>query len=203
MSRRVLPMGDRGLLVECGGDAGEPAGLAAAIRAAGLAGVVDVVPGEAAVLVTVEDPSRTGSLAARLVGLAVADVDTGAEDVVLPVTYDGPDLEAVAGACGLSVDEVVALHQETRYQVAFCGFAPGFAYLRGLDPRLHVPRRPEPRTRVPAGSVAVAGPYTAVYPRATPGGWHLLGTCGRVLWDPAAASPGVLAPGTRVRFEAT
>jgi KipI family sensor histidine kinase inhibitor len=108
----------------------------------------------------------------------------------------------VAAATGLEVAEVVDRHRRAAYRVAFCGFSPGFAYLTGLDPALHLPRRAEPRTRVPAGSVAVAGPYTAVYPRATPGGWHLLGTCGQRLWDPDADPPARLTPGTRVRFVA-
>ena len=90
--------------------------------------------------------------------------------------YDGEDLADVAAACGMSTDEVVRRHVAGRYTCAFCGFAPGFAYLTGLDPALHLPRRPTPRTRVPAGAVAIAAEYTAVYPSPSPGGWHLLGT---------------------------
>ncbi|MBT0994158.1 carboxyltransferase domain-containing protein [Cellulomonas sp. DKR-3] len=122
--------------------------------------------------------------------------------VVLPVTYDGPDLHDVADATGLSVEDVVARHLAPTYTVAFGGFMPGFAYLVGLDPALVVPRRTSPRERVPAGSVAVADRFTAVYPAATPGGWRLLGTSRTTLFDVARAEPALLTPGTRVRFEA-
>ena len=104
--------------------------------------------------------------------------------VVVPVRYDGEDLQSVADSAGLDVDEVMAIHSVAEYVVAFCGFAPGFGYLRGLDRRLHLPRRPTPRTRVPAGSVAIAAEYTAVYPRPSPGGWHLLGSTDLVMFDP-------------------
>jgi KipI family sensor histidine kinase inhibitor len=120
--------------------------------------------------------------------------------VTLPVSYDGPDLAVVAEATGLAVDEVVRLHAATVYTAAFTGFAPGFAYLTGLPEQLQLPRRAEPRTRVPAGSVAVADVYTAVYPRESPGGWNLLGTTDAVLFDPDRVPAALLPPGTRVRF---
>lgn len=122
--------------------------------------------------------------------------------VVLPVRYDGPDLTEVARRTGLTEPEVVDLHRGGEYRVAFGGFMPGFAYLTGLAPRLHLPRLATPRPRVPAGSVAVAGEFTAVYPGPTPGGWWLLGTCDLVLFDPDREPPALLTPGTRVRFEA-
>lgn len=197
--RELRSVGDLAVLAACEGE--DPAGLAAAVRAAGLDGVVDVVPAAATVLVTVGHPRHRPALDSALRRLAPLDVDPGGEAVVLPVTYDGADLAAVAAATGLAGAEVVARHQGGDYRVAFCGFAPGFAYLTGLDPALHLPRRAEPRTRVPAGAVAVAGPYTAAYPRPSPGGWHLLGTTTAVLWDPAADPPGRLVPGARVRFE--
>ncbi len=100
----------------------------------------------------------------------------------------------------MTADELVARHSEPRYVVAFCGFAPGFAYLSGLDERLHVARRAEPRTRVPAGSVGIAGEFTGVYPRASPGGWRLLGRTDADLWNLARTPPALLVPGTRVRF---
>lgn len=200
MSRRLLPVGDRAVLVECPDD--DPAGLAAAVRAAGLAGVVDVVPAAATVLVTVDRAERLAGVTGPLARLAAHGPVEAAAEVVLAVVYDGLDLAAVAADTGMAVEEVVRRHREATYRVAFCGFAPGFAYLAGLDPRLHLPRRPEPRTRVPTGALAVAGPYTAVYPQATPGGWHLLGTCLTTLWDPAADPPSPLAPGTVVRFDA-
>jgi KipI family sensor histidine kinase inhibitor len=106
----------------------------------------------------------------------------------------------VADAGGFTVAEVVQRHQNGCYVAAFCGFAPGFAYLTGLDPALHLARRPSPRTRIPAGSVAIAGEYSAVYPTASPGGWHLLGRTTLDVWDVERARPNLLAPGTRVRF---
>ena len=121
------------------------------------------------------------------------------EDVVeIPVRYDGPDLADVAAHWGVDEAEVARVHAGAEYRVAFCGFAPGFGYLTGL-PR-EVPRRATPRTSVPAGSVALAGPYTGVYPRASPGGWQLIGTTDAVLWDHTRVPAALLAPGTRVRF---
>jgi len=116
------------------------------------------------------------------------------------VHYDGADLEAVARLSGLSAAEVVARHCAPVYTVAFCGFAPGFAYLAGLDDALRLPRRAVPRTRVPAGSVAIADRYTAVYPHSSPGGWNLLGRTDAVVWDAEREPPAMLAPGGRVRF---
>jgi KipI family sensor histidine kinase inhibitor len=120
--------------------------------------------------------------------------------VEVPVHYDGEDLEEVAELADLAVEEIVRRHREGSYVAAFCGFAPGFAYLDGLDAALHVPRRDSPRTRVPAGAVAIADRFTAVYPRASPGGWRLLGRTELALWDLERDPPALLAPGTRVRF---
>ena len=114
--------------------------------------------------------------------------------------YDGPDLGAIARATGLDTAEVVRLHSGARYRVAFCGFSPGFGYLTGLPESLHVPRRADPRASVPARSVGVAGEYSAVYPRVSPGGWNLLGTALVDLWDTGAERPALLAPGDEVRF---
>lgn len=116
--------------------------------------------------------------------------------------YDGPDLAAVAELTGLTEEEVVAAHTGSSWQVAFGGFAPGFAYLAGGDPRLQVPRRDQPRTTVPAGSVGLAGEFSGVYPRASPGGWQLIGRTDLVLWDLDRDPPALLAAGLRVRFEA-
>ncbi|WP_232514437.1 allophanate hydrolase subunit 1 [Cellulomonas sp. PSBB021] len=135
-------------------------------------------------------------------GPASAGVAPPGALVVLPVTYDGPDLAELAELTGRTVEEVVARHTAVTYTVAFGGFMPGFAYLVGLDPVLHVPRRATPRERVPAGAVAVADRFAAVYPAATPGGWRLLGTCATVLFDVHRDEPALLTPGTPVRFEA-
>jgi len=131
------------------------------------------------------------------------DRDGDAQTLEIPVRYggpDGPDLEQVAASLGISPQEVVRRHADRTYRVFVLGFAPGFAYLGPLAPELRLPRRAEVRPRVPAGSVAIAGEQTAVYPFETPGGWHILGRTDLSLWDPAADPPAVLRPGARVRF---
>lgn len=120
----------------------------------------------------------------------------------LPVWYAGEDLVGVAQRCGMSVDDVIGLHSAGEYCVAAIGFAPGFAYMGGLDARLALPRRSTPRTRVPAGSLAIAERQTAIYPQASPGGWHLLGRCPWRLFDWQAEPACRLAIGDRVRFVA-
>lgn len=159
--------------------------------------------------VSAASSARTGSTHTDRATGARAGTDRAAADrtavdrtavVVLPVRYDGADLAEVARATGLPEDEVVRRHAAGTYTVAFGGFMPGFAYLTGLDPALHVPRRATPRERVPAGAVAVAGEFAAVYPAATPGGWMLLGTCDVPLFDVDRDPPALLRPGARVRF---
>jgi len=118
----------------------------------------------------------------------------------VPVTYDGEDLEEMARLTGLGVDGVIAAHTGQRWTVAFVGFAPGFAYLAGEDERLAVPRRDDPRSEVPAGAVGLAGAYSGIYPRASPGGWQLLGRTDLTVWDLQRDPPALLTPGTRVRF---
>ncbi|WP_306189704.1 MULTISPECIES: allophanate hydrolase subunit 1 [unclassified Streptomyces] len=201
---QVRPAGRHALLVQLP-DAERTAAFHAELlrrRAAGtLPPVAEIVPGARTVLLDgVPDP---GELARRL---ADWDVPPRAADdggvVEIHVRYDGPDLARVAALWGTGPDEVAARHSSYTYRVAFCGFAPGFGYLTGLPPHLHVPRRDTPRTRVPAGAVALAGPYSAVYPRATPGGWQLIGTMPdpAPLWDLTRDEPALLTPGTCVRF---
>ena len=120
--------------------------------------------------------------------------------VELATTYDGPDLGFVADTWGVTVAEVVARHTSVEFTAAFCGFAPGFAYLTGLPPEWAVPRMAAPRSSVPVGAVALADHYCGVYPSASPGGWRLLGHTQATLWDLAREEPALLAPGTRVRF---
>jgi KipI family sensor histidine kinase inhibitor len=120
--------------------------------------------------------------------------------VEIPCSYTGPDLAAVAAAWRVSEREAALTHARAEYRVAFCGFAPGFAYLTGLREELAVSRRPSPRTAVPPGSVGLAGTYTGVYPRSSPGGWQIIGSTGACLWDPGKEPPALLTPGTRVRF---
>ena len=138
--------------------------------------------------------------------LATADVEAAPEDegggriVQIPVRYDGDDLDDVAALLGIGVDEVIAEHTTQIWRCAFIGFAPGFGYLESSRTGLAVPRRTESRTAVPAGAVALADGYSAVYPRRSPGGWQIIGTTGLALWDLNRPEPALLHPGTRVQF---
>lgn len=173
----------------------------------GQAWVRETVPAARTLLVCF-DPSATDAAAVPAAVRAVAAAGTVSPTsaaapgppVEVPVHYDGADLEAAAAEAGCSVAALVELHSGGDYTVAFCGFAPGFAYLTGLDPALWLPRLASPRTSVPAGSVAIAGEFTGVYPRSSPGGWRLLGRTPVTLWDVARTPPALLVPGTRVRF---
>ena len=197
MTTAVRPAGDRAALIEL------PDSAAAVQLARALAGrqeLVDVVPGHRTVLVTwagAERPDLDGLVRSALAAGPAAEPGRRVE---VPVVYDGADLEEVARLTRLSPEEVVERHTACEYVVAFIGFAPGFAYLLGGDERLHVPRLPRPRERVPAGSVAVAGPYSGIYPRDSPGGWRLLGRTSLALFDPDRAPPALLAGGDLVRF---
>lgn len=197
----VKPAGDRAWLLDIGDNALVHR-WAAAVRAARLPGVVDVVPGLTTLLVTV-DPAeaRASALRAALAALSpAADTARVADTHVIDVHYDGADLADVSRLTGLTARDVVAAHTGTPWRVAFCGFAPGFAYLVGGDERLRVPRRDEARVRVPAGAVAIAGDFSSIYPRPSPGGWQLLGRTEAVLWDTTADPPALLQPGATVRF---
>jgi KipI family sensor histidine kinase inhibitor len=176
--------------------------LVAAVRAADLP-VVDVVPAYRTVLVTVDRHDRLDEVRERLSLLQPTSAQpSSGRRVELPVVYDGEDLDEVGRLTGLSREAVVARHTAPDYRVAFLGFTPGFPYLVGLDPALHVPRRATARTSVPAGSVGLAGDQTGVYPRATPGGWQLIGRTDAVLFDVRRDPPALLAPGDRLRFVA-
>ena len=195
---RLLPSGERAVLVEVR-DLDEVLALADPLRT--LAGVVDVVPGERTLLVTVADPSQLPAVRGALADVvAPPSGSLTATTVEIPVTYDGPDLADVAALTGLTEHQVVEAHLGTTWRVGFGGFAPGFAYLVGGDPRLEVPRRTEPRPSVPAGAVGLAGCYSGIYPRSSPGGWQLIGRTDAVLFDPAADPPALLQPGMTVRF---
>jgi KipI family sensor histidine kinase inhibitor len=172
----------------------------AALRRAAAEDVLEIVPAARTLLVETAT-GRTDAVETLLRTVPALDVPSGdAETVTIDVRYTGADLAEVARACGVTSDELIALHSGVEYTSAFCGFLPGFSYLVGLDTRLHRPRRDTPRTRVPAGSVAIAGEFTAVYPSASPGGWHLLGTTDSVMWDESRSSPALLPPGAHVRF---
>ena len=203
MTNQILNYGDRALLIECG-STGEVLALAAALRDEHLPGVIDIVPGACTVLVSVSEPRQLPSVRIRMAGLPPPTVaqsaPAGVPDVVIDVVYDGPDLAEVAEHLGMGVADVVAAHTGTPWRVGFGGFAPGFAYLVDGDPRLSVPRRAEPRPRVPAGSVALAGEFSGVYPRESPGGWQLIGRTEAALWDIERPQPALLTPGMLVRF---
>jgi KipI family sensor histidine kinase inhibitor len=195
----VRPCGDTGLLVEVDG-LDEVLALAAALRADPPCGVLDIVPAARTVLLIVTPGTdlvavRGAVLAAPVQpGAAVAETET----VRIPVVYDGPDLDEVGELTGLGACGVVRAHSGTPWRVAFGGFAPGFAYLVDGDPRLDVKRRAEPRTRVPAGAVGLAGEFSGVYPRPSPGGWQLIGHTDAELWN--AERGALLRPGAQVRF---
>ncbi|MFH0245512.1 allophanate hydrolase subunit 1 [Streptomyces sp. HK10] len=201
---RVLPVGRRALLLEVGSTERAQAlhGELVRLRETGeLPSVEEIVPAAATVLLDgLEDPEALARWLRDREFPGAAPADTVA--VVLPVRYDGPDLAEVAALWGVGEEEVVAIHTRTEFRVAFCGFAPGFGYLTGLPGELGVPRRAVPRTSVPPGSVGLAGAYTGVYPRTSPGGWQLIGRTDAVLWDACREPAALLAPGARVRFEA-
>lgn len=201
---RLLPYGDRAVLAEV-----DDPRLVPSLRAhlAAAEGVIDAVAGARTVLVVFDPAVVTAEKIRAAFDLErVVATDAAAqpqEPVELPVGYDGADLAEVADETGLDLEDLIARHCAAQYTVRFCGFSPGFAYLDGLDPALHVARRREPRVAVPAGAVAIAGEFAGVYPRASPGGWRLLGRTDVSLWDVARDPPALLAPGTRVRFVRT
>jgi KipI family sensor histidine kinase inhibitor len=187
----LLPCGDRAVLLDCASLDEAQAWFAA------LAGRTEAVLGARTVLLR-GDPGLLRDLVRRTTPRT--DSRSDGPTVEVPVTYDGPDLEDVASLSGLTADEVVAAHTGTPWTVAFGGFAPGFSYLVGGDPRLHVPRRSSPRTSVPAGSVGLAGEFSGVYPRRSPGGWQLVGRTDLRMWDVDRDPPALLVAGTTVRF---
>jgi len=208
-SLRLLPMGDAALLLETD-DIDAVLAVAAVLAPLAEAGngvwadVDDLVPAARTLLVVARPTTDLDELGRAVVGAArgAALAATSAEQrvVEIAVRYDGPDLEEVAQLTGLAPDEVVTAHTGTPWRVGFGGFAPGFAYLVGGDPRLVVARRAEPRTRVTAGSVGLAGEFSGIYPRESPGGWQLIGSTDVVLWDADRHPPALLIPGTTVRF---
>jgi inhibitor of KinA len=221
---RLHPLGDRAVLIELGDSIEEAThrrvrAVCARLEESPLAGMVEYVPGFASVGVHY-DPAlvAAGGLAGeagpyervaaelRRVLAEVREVDPPpARTVEIPVCYGGepgPDLEDVARHHGLAPEEVVRIHAAGEYRVHLIGFAPGFAYLGGLDPRIATPRRATPRARVPASSVGIGGAQTGVYPIASPGGWQLIGRTPLRLFSPEARPPSLLRVGDRVRFRA-
>ena len=209
----IYDYGDQALLLEFDSTA-EVLAWAAALREAELLGVLDIVPASRTVLLKLAGPryqaptrQRLAKLSVTAEALAEASAPiTGRADIEIDVVYDGPDLDEVARLTGMTPDQVVAAHAGTPWRVGFGGFAPGFAYLvadMGVVERLNVPRQSEPRTRVPAGSVALAGEFSAIYPRESPGGWQLIGSTSKdtpALWDIDRNPPALLRPGMWVQF---
>ena len=197
---RVLPCGDRALLVEVAG-LSAVAAVRSALEGSPLPGQRDLVPAARTVLVVLDRPPTDVDVATlRRLDLAAPTRGTAGSSVELPVVFDGADLADVAELTGRSVPALVEALTTAQLTVAFGGFAPGFGYLSGLPDDLHVPRRATPRTRVPAGSVALAGPFAGVYPQASPGGWQLVGRTDAVLFDVDRDPPALLVPGTSVGF---
>lgn len=194
---QVTPYGRSAVLVRVPSDH-DPVALAEHLRSAVPA--AEIVPGADTVLVDGISGPEGRDAVRRAVGGWVPSGTSSGPLVEIPTVYDGPDLADIARHWGVAPEEVVARHQEQEYTSRFCGFAPGFAYLTGLPDAWAVPRLDSPRTRVPAGSVALAGAWCGIYPTASPGGWRLLGRTDTVLWDPDRDPPALLAPGTRVRF---
>jgi inhibitor of KinA len=217
---RVAPSGDRAVVIRLGDRIGDE--VFARVRAAvgrldgAHPAVLDVVPGYTTVTVHYEPAAvrrAPGELPhaaiVRTIEHELRNLESAtlpeARDIEIPVCYDGefaPDLDEVARHAGLTPEQVIALHTGATCVVQMIGFTPGFPYLAGLDPRLATPRRAEPRTRVPAGSVGIGGEQTGVYPLATPGGWNIIGRTPLSLFDPRREPAALLRVGDRVRFVA-
>ncbi len=174
-------------------------------------GLLEIVPGMGNLLLRVTSTdnlptqTRIDTLTNDVLNrwCSAVPTDNSGRTITIPVRYggeDGPDLQTIAAHTGLSGDAIVARHSAGLYRVFCLGFQPGFAYLGGLDPALAIPRRATPRLSIPAGSVAIGGNQTAVYPSASPGGWHIIGRTELMLFDPRSEQPALLMPGDTVRF---
>ena len=199
----IRPFGESALLVELE-NADQAHALASSLRIDRVPGVLESVPGLASLLVELDPLEADPGLVASVLERRIRGLDPAppiGRLHTISVVYDGPDLEAVAALANRTPSEVVALHAGRELRVLFCGFAPGFAYLGDLPAELRVERLVTPRTRTPAGSVAIAGPMTGIYPADLPGGWRVIGRTSVKLFDPHNDPPALLLPGDRVRFE--
>ncbi len=198
---RFLPVNLDALLVELV-DLPQTLALLASLEADPIAGIEEVVPGARTLLVRYRPTVVSHAGLAERIGARslTAPIERAHTLIEIPVDYRGEDLDEVAQRLGMPRDEVIRRHTGSEYTVAFTGFAPGFAYLSGGDARLDVPRRSVPRTRIPAGAVALAGPFSGVYPQASPGGWQIIGVTEPPMWDLGREPPALLQPGFRVRF---
>jgi KipI family sensor histidine kinase inhibitor len=201
MTVRVLSVNLNAVLVELD-DLAQTLALLASLRAEPIAGIEELVPAARTILITFRPTALSAAELARQVRLRRLDaLETRVDKrIEIPVRYTGEDLAEVAGLLGITPDEVVRRHSGSDYKVAFTGFAPGFAYLVDGHPSLDVPRRAVPRTRIPAGSVGLAGCLSGVYPQASPGGWQIIGVTDTPMWDLARETPALLQPGDTVRF---
>lgn len=198
---RILPSGSTALLVELD-DLDQVLGLYAALQDDRPLGLVDVVPAARTILLVIDRAVTSLSEVEAAVRQTTPHPDVRAEGVLveIPVIYDGEDLEDAARLLRCDADELVRRHTAAEWTVGFCGFAPGFGYLTSPAWRFDVPRRPSPRTRVPAGAVALAGEFSGIYPRTSPGGWQLVGRTDVVVFDLSREPTALLRPGNRVRF---
>ncbi|ALC05420.1 allophanate hydrolase subunit 1 [Corynebacterium deserti GIMN1.010] len=211
---RVNPCGDQAVIIDLlpedahavnGTILDAVLALNSSIMGRQIPGIVDTVPAAQSLLVTFDTQVLTPEAFTEILGAISLSPDSRAtseatETIEIPVTYDGPDLEDVAKHTGLSVAEVISTHQATTWTAAFGGFAPGFYYLIPNTPLWDIPRLQTPRTKIPAGSVGLAGEFSAVYPQQSPGGWQLLGTTDIAMWDLDRWQPSLLKPGNSVRF---
>jgi KipI family sensor histidine kinase inhibitor len=198
--KTVRPVGTRAVLAELGG-LQDVLALQALLLESPLPGQLDVLAAAETVMIKAESPSAARRMAALLLDMDLtAPAHSDGSLVVIDTVYDGDDLAEVAALTGLGTDGVIAAHSGQVWTVAFAGFAPGFGYMVGENQVLEVPRRNSPRTAVPAGSVALAGNYSAVYPRSSPGGWQLIGRTGASMWDLSRPQPALARPGDRVQF---
>lgn len=206
MTMRFLPVGPRTLLAELD-YLDQTLALFDALLADPVPGVAEVVPAARTLMIrtapgVAADAELAAAILARQPAPGTPARARAGETVELPMRYDGADLAEVAALMHLTEAQLIAAHQATTWQVAFCGFAPGFAYMTCDDARFDLPRRAVPRLRIPAGSVALAGRFCGVYPQETPGGWQLIGRTDLPMWDLARDPPALLRPGMRCRFVA-
>ncbi len=206
---RIIPLGESAFIIRLSENLDRDVNLrvraiADTLEASRLAGVTDVVPANSSIGVYFNSPDQANAIENALAKALSSEIARG--DRVqppiheVPVTYTGADLSEVADACAITEAELIEIHIATEYQVFAIGFAPGFAYLGELDERIAVPRRAQPRTRVPAGSVAIANRQTAIYPFETPGGWNIIGSTATVPFDLDRQPPALFRVGDRVRF---
>lgn len=201
MTLRFLPVNLDAMLVELD-DLPQTLALLASLQAEPLAGIEELVPAARTLLIRFRPSALSAQALVREVGARRLDAPPARADrcIEIPVRYDGEDLAEMADLLGMTPEALVRCHTGSDYTVAFTGFAPGFAYLSGGDPRLDVPRRATPRTRIPAGAVGLAGRFSGVYPQASPGGWQIIGVTDTPMWDLTRAVPALLQPGDTVRF---